>query len=127
MMDDMTWLRLVGFLGPALDWAAILAFLVIAVVYWLVPLAGYRPEKRGMLLAALYVLVGHVALSLLQYLVQYVQFLQRSGGGSTPSLYAHAYIGLAIIRTMVFVLAMLLFVIGLQSLHLNRHPLDRDD
>jgi hypothetical protein len=120
-MDELMWMRLYpGGFGSGIDWAAVFSFFTIAVVYLLIPVLGYPPERRGMIAASLYLLIGYAALSLLQFGMIYLQLLELSsrGGGREPSMLS--LFVFTILKMLVFLLAMVLFVVGLQALRLRR-------
>lgn len=126
-MDEMMMLRMMGAGGlfGGIDWIAVLAFLVIAVVYWLTPILGCRFHKPGNIAASMYLLIGYAGVSLLQFVVQFFQLLDRSGrgmGGGEGGL--HLFFGFSFLKTLLFVIALLMFVIGLQSLRIRRPGID---
>jgi hypothetical protein len=129
-MDELEWLRMLGgSFGSGFDLAALLAFVAFAVLYLLVPVIGYRADRRGGMLVALYFLVGYGSLSLLQLLVQWVLVLD--GGGFGPGRFGpgeagvHVLFAFAGLKMVAFLVAMVLFVSGLQSVRL-REPKDDD-
>jgi hypothetical protein len=118
-MDELMWLRLFGgTLGGGIDWAAVLLFLGIAAVYFVAPTLGYSPYRRGAIGASLYLLVGYAAMSLFQLAMQYLQVLDKTGQGRETSG-IHILFVFALLKTLLFVIAMLMFAIGLQSLRLR--------
>lgn len=128
-MEEMMMFRMLGAgsLFGGIDWVAVLAFLVIAVVYWLTPILGCRFHRPGNVAASLYLLIGYAGVSLLQFIVQFFQLLERSGrgmGGGEGSL--HLFFGFSFLKTLLFVIALIMFVIGLQSLRIRRPEIDEE-
>jgi hypothetical protein len=118
-----------GFTGlpGGLDWAAILLFVAVAVLYFLAPVLGYRADRRAPLAASLYVLVGYAGLSFIQVVLQYTQILDRTGrGGPQPESIVHVFFIFAILKAALFVVAMIACAMGLQALRLPppREPED---
>jgi predicted membrane channel-forming protein YqfA (hemolysin III family) len=97
--------------GP-MEWVAIFLFVAIAVLYCLAPALGYRPERRGALAASLYLLVGYGAVTLVQFLLMYLQLLSRSSGDAT----GHMFFLFQMLKVLLFLVAMILFAVGLQAL-----------
>jgi len=123
--DEAVWLRVVGLgSGSAIDWVAAFAFFAIAATYFLAPVIGYAPERRGSLMTSLYLLLAYAGLSVLQYGVLYLQVMDR-GGRRPDELVVLGVFGIALLKLIFFFLALLTFVLGLQSLRLSRK--DRDD
>lgn len=129
-MEEMMMLRLFGgSFGSGIDWVAVLAFLVIAVVYWLTPILGCRFHRAGAIAASLYLLIGYAGVSLLQFIVQFFQILDRSGGRmgmGRDEASLHLFFGFAFLKTLLFVIALVMFVLGLQSLRIRRPDLEND-
>lgn len=124
-MDEMLFMRLFGGgFGSGLDVTALIAFLAFALVYLLVPLIGYSPERPVGLAAALYLMIGYAGLSLLQLLMQWSQILERSGPSSPTygqgQLTIHSLFFIAAVKLVVFLIAMILFVNGLRSVRVRR-------
>ena len=114
-MPDDFFLRLVGNVSSAgIEWFAVFSFIAYAVVYFLAPVVGYQAEKRGLLLASLYLLVGYGLLILLQLLIQYLMYLVSSRGNSTAT--PNLVTVFAIFKLIVFLAAQGAFVLGLQGL-----------
>jgi hypothetical protein len=125
--------------GVALDTPALLAFIAFALFYLLVPYLGYQAERRGAFLAALYLLIAHVGVSLVQGLFFSVQvfrsnFIGPGGPGAPAPVLARAnWIGpglatvdinytavfvliFSVLKIAIFLFSLLAFVIGLRSL-----------
>jgi hypothetical protein len=128
-MDELTLLRLQGgLMGGVIDWAAVLLFIAIAVLYYLAPVLGYRPDRRGALAVALFLLVGYAALSVIQQFVFYMKFVdpRPQSRPQDPMAEMHQHFLFAMLKLGSFVLAMLVFVLGLLSLR-QRRPGDLRD
>jgi hypothetical protein len=121
------WLRMpgVGF-GSAIDWAAVFAFFAVGTTYYLAPVLGYAPERRGTLGTSLYLLLAYAGLSVLQFGILYLQMLDKAGR-KPDELVMLAMMGFGILKLLFFFLALLLYVLGLQSLRLNRGDVRRRD
>ena len=107
-----------GILG-GVDWLTLLALLVVAVLYFLTPVFGYRTSNRGLLLASLWVFVAKMTLALLRVFIFAMEFLDHprsGGGGGSPSTLEAVVILMGVVETGLFVLGIVLFVIGLTSL-----------
>jgi hypothetical protein len=111
------------------EWSAVLALLIIAVIYFLVPVAGYLPNKRGTLLAAMWAIVIKLGISLFRSGFWALQMMQggprpapftRPGFGMAGGLLATFEESLGVLlplgESVVFLAAMVLFVLGLQRL-----------
>ncbi|MBI3407794.1 MAG: hypothetical protein HY040_05485 [Planctomycetes bacterium] len=131
-MDELALLRLMGIgSSSGIDITALIAFFAIAVIYFLAPVVGYRFQRPASMALALYLLVVHFGFSVIQMVFQWLQFLGgpagRGGGifGGGPGLGGgdpmtfHISFLISILKTMVFLVAILSFVIGLQSLRLR--------
>ena len=117
-VDELLMMRLSGgVLGWGIDGVSIFAFFAIAFIYWLSPVVGYRFERRGSILAALYLLVIYGVLALLQLMVSFVMILDKTAFGRTDETLI--LFGFAILKLLAFCVAMLNFVMGLQSLRLR--------
>jgi len=90
------------------------------VVYWLTPILGCRFHRPGHVAASLYLLIGYAGVSLLQVIVQFFQLLDRSGRGMGGEGSLHLFFGFSFLKTLLFVIALVMFVIGLQSLRIRR-------
>jgi hypothetical protein len=122
-MDEFTWMRLVGGMASGgIEWMAVLLFVAVAVLYFLAPVLGYRADRRGALGASLYLLVGYAGLALMQLFVQYLQVLDKPtpglGRGSGESG-VHILFAFAILKLLVFIIAMAMAAVGLQSLRFH--------
>jgi hypothetical protein len=102
-----------GLFAGGIDYIAVFLFVAIAVLYFLAPVLGYRPERRGTLAASLYLLVGYAGASLIQMLIVYLQVLSRSSRGDATG---HIFFLFAILKLILFIVAMILFAVGLQAL-----------
>src|SRR5262245_55202420 len=121
-MDDFTWLRLLGGLtGGGIDLVAIVAFVAAAVLYFLAPVVGYRPDRRGALAISMYLLVGYAGLALMQVFIQYTAFLDKGTGGNVTrgDTGLHVLFGFVMLKMIAFIASMILLVVGLQSLRLR--------
>ena len=104
-----------------LDWPTLLGLLVVALVYFLAPTAGYVTERRGLLLAALWVLVGKVAVMMLKMALLFFEVLDTrmnsrlAEGGALFML-------LTMLEGGLFILALILFVSGLAALRRSDDP-----
>jgi len=75
----------------------------------------------------LYALIGYGGISLIQLLVQWMQILDRAGPGmfGRGEIGIHVLFGFALLKMVVFLLAMVAFVAGLRSVRL-REPISDD-
>jgi len=124
-------LSLIGF-GSPFDVIALVVFIAFAVVYMLVPVLGYESQRRGALAFALYALVAFAGVGLAQMLLQWVLIaeviqepeafkhgprpLQFEGPGRLSFLLLFSF---ATMKMLLFVAALISFVIGLQRLRLR--------
>jgi hypothetical protein len=104
--------------ASAMDLPALLAFIAFGVIYLLVPVLGYQAERRAGMSAALYLLIGYMGLSLIQFLAQVLQMFDTTGAlglgrGESAILVLFMF---TFLKMVVFLLAMLAFVTGLRSL-----------
>jgi hypothetical protein len=120
-MDEMMWLRMFmgGGIGAGIDLSAVLAFIAFSVIYVLVPVLGYRPERPSGMISALYLLIGYGGLSLVQMLVQWVQMFDRPGGFGRGDGTLHLVLVFSALKMALFLLAMVMFAAGLRSLRLD--------
>lgn len=121
--EGMMFLQMMG-AGSVVDWVVILSFFAVALTYFLAPVLGYNPERRGMVGASLYLLLAYAGISVLQYALLYLQMMDP-GGGRPDDLTRLVLFGFSILKGLFFFLALLLYVLGLQSLRMRR-PDDRD-
>jgi hypothetical protein len=114
---ERAWLYNLGTMG-GLDWPGLLALLVVALVYFVAPAAGYASGRRGLLFAALWVLVGRAALAMIKAVLLFFALVEGGGGGRGRSLVSsEALFALfSLLEAGLFVLGMVLFVAGLASL-----------
>jgi hypothetical protein len=125
-MDELMLLRMFGGgFGSGVDLAAVLAFVVFAVVAFLAPVIGYEPRRTAAIPASLFLLMAYVAVSIIQLLIQWTQLLDGGGRGfgRGGEMGLHLMFGFAIIKMMLFLAAMLAFAIGVLNLRIRR----RDD
>ncbi len=120
-MDQLELFRLYGHtLGGVLDWSAVLLFVVIAVVYFLAPVVGYRADRRGGLSAALFLLIGYASLSMIQIVVWYTKMVEPRPPTRQELGELHLHFLFAMLKMGSFILSMLVFALGLLSLRLRR-------
>jgi hypothetical protein len=136
MDDSLMWLRLFGGgFGTGVDTAAVIAFVVFGVVSFLGPALGYRPGRSGGVTASLFLLIGYVAVSLVQLGVQWMQVLDRVGtggpmmGGGRGESSIHYLFLFAMLKMLLFLAAMMSFALGVGSYRLptKRRDDDEDD
>src|SRR5262249_51655431 len=123
-MDELMWLRVFGgsFGGSGFDVTAVIVFIAFAVIYLGSPVIGFRPKRPGSMLAALYILLVYGAISVIQMLMQWFQLLDRAGAGAFgrgADMEIHILFGFAIMKVVVFLAALLAFLVGLASLRLQ--------
>jgi hypothetical protein len=124
-MDEMMLRLTTGSFGSGLDTTAILAFLGFAVMYLITPaVARTRDRPTGMALA-LYLLIGYAGISLLQLLLQWTQMdgMMHAGFQGRGQLGTLLFFGLAALKMLVFLIAMVVFVIGLQSIRVGQQDM----
>lgn len=128
MRDDLAILQLMGMgIGSSIEVAIVVAFMIIASLYFLAPVVGY--QRPTGLAISLYLLIGNIGFTVLQMILQWLQMLDRSnprGMGRNDEFHMHILVLLGILKIIVFMLAMLSFVIGLQSLRRRPMPSERD-
>lgn len=132
-MNELMMLGLTG-LGSGIDLSALIAFLGFAIVYFLAPVVGYQPYRPAGLSVALYALIVYVGVALLQLVVQYVLLLiSRPGGrpgafgGGMPGgneFSGYLLLAFAVVKIVLFLIAMISFVAGLRNLRLQHHGSD---
>lgn len=106
-----------------IGWPLILAFSVVAFIYFLSPPLGYDPRKRVCLAVSLWLLVATMALIMMRIALVALVGLEDSmsgpgGGPSTGNRQVFVIIALisSFLETGSFILAMVLFVVGLMML-----------
>jgi hypothetical protein len=111
-----------GLLFGAVDGVAVFTFFAVAATYFLAPVLGYEPQRRGPIGTSLYLLLAYAGLSVLQVAFLFVQMIEKGGrmGGGGGELTVLAFFAFAILKLLLFFLALLLYVMGLQSLRLRR-------
>jgi hypothetical protein len=128
-MDDMmVMMRMLGggWFGSAIDMSGLIAFLVFGVVYLLIPVLGYQTERPAGFALALYAMIAFIAISLVQLLAQWVLILDQGGAGmfGRGESLVHILMLFAILKIVVFLVAMLAFVSGLRRLKIYHLPPD---
>jgi hypothetical protein len=114
-MPDDTLMRIFGSATVgSIEWVAVFSFIAFALVYFLAPVAGYQAQKRGLLLASLYLLVGYGLLALLQITILYLVYLAGPRGSGSGTMNFVTIV--TIVKLMVFLAAQGMFVLGLQGL-----------
>jgi hypothetical protein len=125
-----------GFLS-GIDWLTLLALFAVGLLYFLAPVLGYRTGQRGLLLAALWVFVGKMAVGVLRAAIVALEMLDRGkivgGPGSSssggPKTSETLFILMSVFESGLFLLGLVLFVIGLTALRREMdlpRPLRRD-
>lgn len=134
-------LSLIGF-GSPFDVIALIVFIAIAAAYWLAPVLGYESRRRSAMALALYALFGFAFVSLAQMLLQWALIAELlpepdafkrgprpfliEGPGRLSFLLLFSF---ATMKMILFVAALLAFVVGLQRLRLRppELPVDAKD
>jgi hypothetical protein len=112
-------------IGGGIDWAAVFAFIAAAVFYFLAPVIGYRIDRRGPLAVSMYLLIGYAGLALIQVFVQYTSTLGQ-GAAMRGDSNLHLFFAFVMLKMIAFIAAMILLVVGLQTLRL-RIPTEADE
>jgi hypothetical protein len=118
-MDELMLLRMTGGFGTGLDVTALIAFLAFAAVYFLAPVVTHTRERPAALAIALYLMIGYAAISLAQLLLQWAELGNVGGAFGMPArgpLAVQLLFAFGALKTAIMVIAMIAFVIGLQSL-----------
>jgi hypothetical protein len=126
-MNELVWMQMFGQFsgaGSAVDVAVIVAFVTFGVLYFLVPVVGYRDERPVGMLTAMYLLAASVGVLVIQTIVNWSQILMESGGssgfrrgpGAGGELMLHFTFTFALLKLCLFLIAMLAFISGLRSL-----------
>jgi hypothetical protein len=138
-MEELYW-RTFWLSNREFEWLAVVALFVIGGVYLLVPALGYSVRGRGLFIAAMGLLLLKIFFAFIRLgFWQYDHFDKivntpsttppwgGGGGGSTTKNNVSAnivvQIFMPVIEAGIFLLAMLLFCIGLMTL--SRAPKDR--
>jgi hypothetical protein len=121
-MDDLMMLRMFGGgFGSGVDLAAVLAFVVFAVVAFLSPVIGYEPRRSAAIPASLFLLIGYVGVSVIQLVFQWTTLLDGRGfGRGGGDMGVHLLLAFAVLKMLLFVAAMLTFAIGVLSLRVRQ-------
>jgi hypothetical protein len=131
-MEELMWLRMFGGLADSgLDLAVVIAFVAFAVLYFLVPVVGYEPERPVAMLTALYMLAASVGIAVLESTVQWVLVLARAKAGGMPGgggddWSTHLMFVFAVAKVALFLAAMLALITGLRSLRRDSARQDRN-
>jgi hypothetical protein len=126
-MEEMMFLRMMssGWFSSGIDLSALIAFLVVGVVYLLIPVLGYQTERPAGFMWALYLFILYAAVTLVQQLVQWVEMLGGNGGGMfSRDVMVHFMMLFVLLKSIVFIAAMLAFVAGLRGLRIYHLPPD---
>ena len=124
-MDELMLLRLTGSgFGSTFDLIILIAFIAFGVVYLLVPVLAHTRDRPIALGLSLYLLIGCVAVSLVQSLFQWIQLLdgQRPGnfnpfqGGPGLGIGIHIVFLIGAVKGILLLLSMLCFAVGLQAI-----------
>jgi hypothetical protein len=116
---DEVFMRSMFFSGlTGLDWITLLAMALVAVLYFFAPAAGYSASHRGLLLASMWMLIAKMGLALLKMSILFFEVLdgKASGGGSKLMDGPGIFILFSLLESILFILAMVLFVCGLLAL-----------
>lgn len=107
-----------GAMGGRVDWLTVLALLVVAILYFLAPVFGYRTGNRGLLLASLWVFIGKMGLALLCVGILAMAYLDHPSmvSAGSPTGMGTVFVFLNVFEMALFVLGIVLFVVGLTSL-----------
>lgn len=126
MMDEMAWLRMFGGgFGSGVDLAAVIAFVAFGIVSFLSPKLGYKPERAGGVTISLFLLIGYVGASLFQLALMWMLLLDGGNrGAGRDGLGVHIPMAFALLKLTLFLMAMLMFAIGVSS---YRMPVVKDD
>jgi hypothetical protein len=117
-MENWLYSNLVTGLHGAVEWPAVMLFLGMGVIFFLSPVAGYSLHNRGRIVAGMWMLVAKMALGLLRSTLLTMLVLDRphpvfdQNSTSMTSLQTI----FPIIEMTLFVMAMVMFVLGLQTL-----------
>lgn len=129
-MNEWELMRLMGggSQTSGIDMTSLVALLTIAVIYFLAPVVGYRFQRPAGIVAALYILVGTTGVSVLQAIMQWLQWLDNGPGfgggfGGGPRgrdlTFMQILFLVGILKSLAFLLALVFFVVGLQSMRLR--------
>lgn len=109
------------------DFGSLFVFLTAAVLFFLTPVVGYRRDKRRFLGVSLWLFLASVALTLTQMMVVYSLIQMSKPSVRDPNMLLSLiaseefFLGLGLIKAMLFVAAMVFFVIGLQTLQFDKN------
>jgi heme/copper-type cytochrome/quinol oxidase subunit 1 len=114
-------------LSSGIDWTILLVFLIIAAFTFLTPVVGYRRVNRSLFMTSLWLLLALMAVIFLQSILLQTgalnrQFDQMHGGGLPAILLLFS-----IIKAGIFLIALVMFLIGLHTLHWGRERFERED
>jgi hypothetical protein len=103
------------------DIVTVLTFLAVATFTFLAPVAGYRYFNRSLFVTSLWILVGLMAISTLQMVI-FITAIPKSEGGQKAIVTVFL-----VLKAGIYLTALALFVIGLQTLEGRRERLDRPE
>jgi hypothetical protein len=118
MMDEI-FMRSMVFSGlTGLDVVTLLAMGLIAALYFFAPVVGYSASHRGLLMASLWMLIAKMGLALLKMSILFFEMLDGKTSGSGPKFMEGPgiFILFSLLESILFILAMVLFVCGLLAL-----------
>jgi predicted membrane channel-forming protein YqfA (hemolysin III family) len=120
-MDEVLLLRMSGGFGSSFDVIALITFIAFGVVYMLVPLVAHTRERPASLSLSLYLVIGCIAVSLLQSLYLSYHSLDRNAGGMFDPFRgvgfgAHLLFLFLAAKGVLLVGSLLCFAIGLQTI-----------
>jgi len=126
-MEDLLSRQLWSGLFNSGEWATILLFLGMGLVYFLAPAAGYTLANRFRIALGMWVLVGKFGLALIRLSLWTTLIVDRSSpkgfGNTFPSPLDTGLMYLPILESSALILAMIMFILGLQGLKRRvEHP-----
>ena len=110
--------------GFELGWLFVLPNFILAIGLWF-----HRSWIRwfGALVVSLYMLIAYAGLSVTLLFLQYTKVLDEKAGRAKEGLDVHVLFLLSILKMLLFTLAMVMFVVGLQALRHRAHPRHDED
>lgn len=112
--------------GAGFDMAPLIAFIAFAAMYMLAPVIGYSKERAKGMLTALYLLAAYGLVSLIPLITQWWTVSTGPPRISREDNLVHLVFVAAILKVLLFLAAMMSFLMGLTSLRLREQPRDVD-